>query len=113
MVEISRIEMGVARYLDAELVNKLPGNTWKQFGAGMASGLIAKRGGMALGRLKSHPVAKAIALVDEAGCIDVEILRELAREKIPDGGLPVNVPMIGKVTVYREDIEKLYGYIMG
>ena len=113
MVEISKIEMGVARYLDAELVNKLPGNTWKQFGAGMASGLIAKRGGMALGRLKSHPVAKAFALVDEAGCIDVEILRELAREKIPDGGLPVDVPLIGKVTVYREVIEKLYGYIMG
>ena len=113
MVEISRIEMGVARYLDAELVNKLPGNTWKQFGAGMASGLIAKRGGMALGRLKSHPVAKAFALVDEAGCIDVGILRELAREKIPDGGLPVDVPLIGKLTIYREDIEKLYGYIMG
>jgi hypothetical protein len=37
----------------------------------------------------------------------------LAREKIPDGGLPVDVPLIGKVTVYREDIEKLYGYIMG
>jgi hypothetical protein len=113
MVEINRIEVGVARYLDAELVNKLPGNTWKQFGAGMMSGLIAKRGGIALGRLKAHPVAKAFSIVDEAGCIDVEILRELAREKIPDGGLPVDVPLIGKVTVYKEDVEKLYGYIVG
>lgn len=113
MVEISRIEKGVARYLDSELVPKLPGGSWKQFGAGAASALVAKRGGRALEKLKGHPAAVAFGLVDEAGCIDVEILREIANEKIPDAGLQIDVPMLGRLTVYQRDIEKLYGYIVG
>lgn len=113
MVEISRIEKGVARYLDTELVPKLPGGSWKQFGAGVVSALVAKRGGQALEKLKSHPVAAAFGLVDEAGCVDVELLREIAREKIPDAGLQLDVPMLGRLTVYQRDVEKLYGYIVG
>lgn len=113
MVEISRIERGVAMYLDRELVPKLPGGSWKQFGAGVVSALVAKRGGQALGKLKNHPAAAAFGLVDEAGCVDVDVLREIANEKIPDAGLQVDVPMLGRLTVYQRDIEKLYGYIMG
>lgn len=112
MVEISRIEKGVALYLDRELVPKLPGGSWKQFGAGVASALVAKRGGKALGKLKDHPAAMSFGLVDEAGCVDVELLREIANEKIPDAGLQIDVPTLGRLTVYQRDIEKLYGYIM-
>ena len=112
MVEVSRIETGIARYLDAELVPKLPENSWRQFGVGIASGLIAKRGGMVIERYKNHPAAIAFGLVDSAGCVDVEILRSLAKERIPETGLPVEVPLLGKLTVYRADIDTLYGYIV-
>lgn len=113
MVEISRIESGIARYLDAELVNKLPENGWKKFGVGVAAGLVAKRSGVALSQIKEHPAVKAFGLVDQAGCVDVEILRELAKERIPDTGLQADVPLIGKITIYKADVEKLYGYIVG
>lgn len=113
MVEISKIESGIARYLDAELVQKLPGNGWKQFGVGMASGLIAKRGGVALAQFKDHPVVKAFGLIDQTGCVDVEVLREIARERVPDTGLQADVPLVGKITIYKSDVEKLYSYIVG
>ena len=113
MVEIARIERGIARYLDAELVPKFPEHSWKQFGVGMVSGLIAKRGGMVIEAYRQHPVAVAFGLVDGSGCIDVDILRQLAKERIPDMGLPVEVPLLGKVTVYRVDVDKLYEYIVG
>lgn len=112
MVEIARIEKGIARYLDEELVKKMPSNTWRQFGVGVVSGLIAKRGGTMIEQYKTHPIAKAFSLVDESGCVDIEVLREIASERIPNGGLPVEVPLIGKITVYRSDLESLYKYIV-
>lgn len=113
MVEVAKIEKGIARYLDAELVPKLPENSWKQFGVGIVSGLVAKRGGMVIEQYKAHPAAVAFGLVDPSGCIDVDILRELAKERVPEGGLAVDVPMIGKLKIYRADIDTLYGYIVG
>lgn len=113
MVEIARIERGIARYLDAELIPQLPENSWKQFGAGIISGLVAKRGGMVIESYKRHPAAVAFGLVDASGSVDVDVLRQLAKDRIPDMGLPMEVPMLGKVTIYRADIDKLYEYIVG
>lgn len=112
MVEVAKIEKGIARYLDAELVSKMPENTWRQFGVGMLSGLVAKRGGVMIEKLKAHPAASLFDLVDQSGCVDVELLRELAKERIPENGLPADVPLIGRITIYRADVEKLYSYIM-
>ena len=103
MVEIQKIEAGIARYLDAELIPKLPENSWKQFGVGLVSALVAKRGGAVL---------KAFGVVDEAGCWDVDVLREIAKERIPETGLPADVPFIGKLTIYRADVDKLHEHIL-
>ena len=93
MVEISRIEMGVARYLDAELVNKLPGNTWKQFGAGMASGLIAKRGGVALGQawFDWQPPGNLDSRALQARVFVIGLLISLVLRFAPKGLLPEQV----------------------
>ena len=113
MVEVARIENGIARYLDAELIAKMPEDNWKRFGVGMAAGLIAKRGGAVIEQYKRHPAAVALGLVDEVGRVDVEVLREIAMERIPEAGLSANVPMLGRVKIYRADVDKLYGYIVG
>ena len=113
MVEIKNIEMGVAQYLEAELVPKLPAGGWKQFGVGVVAALVARRGGAILEAYKGHPALKAFGVVDEAGCFDVDVLREIAMERIPESGLPVDVPMLGRLTIYRADVDKLYGYIVG
>lgn len=112
MVEIQKIEAGIARYLDAELIPKLPENSWKQFGVGLVSALVAKRGGAVLNSFRSHPVLKAFGVVDEAGCWDVDVLREIAKERIPETGLPADVPFIGKLTIYRADVDKLHEHIL-
>ena len=113
MVSIDRIEKGVAKYLDAELVPKLPENSWKQFGVGVISGLVAKRGGAVLEAYKHHSALKAFGVVDDAGMFDMELLRDIAKERIPESGLAVDVPFVGTLKLYRADVDKLYGHIMG
>lgn len=113
MVSVDKIEKGVAKYLDAELIPKLPENSWKQFGAGVVSALVAKRGGSVIEAYKHHPVLKAFGVVDEAGMLDAELLRDIAKERIPETGLSVDVPLLGTLKLYRADVDKLYGHIVG
>lgn len=111
MADITSIERGIARYLDAELIPKLPENGWKRFGVGVVSGLVAKRGGLLLEGLKNNPMLQTLAVVDATGGFDVALLRELAAERIPESGLQIDVPVVGSLKIYRADLDKLYGYI--
>ena len=58
-------------------------------------------------------IQKGVArFIDAGGNVDLEILRESALERIPDEGIKIDVPLIGKMTFYRQDVETLYQFIV-
>ena len=113
MADIRTIETGIARYIDAELIPKLPDDGLKRFGIGMVSGLVAKRGGMILEHVAKMPILQMLTVVDSSGGLDVGLLYEIAKEKVPSAGMNIEVPFVGKIKMYPADIEKLYRYICG
>lgn len=113
MVSLKQIEQGAAKYIDAEIAPKIPTNVpngqIKKIAA-VAGATYALRHG--LGKLVAHPALATIGAVDDGGNVDIEGIAEMVREQIPDKGFKVTVPILGDLTFFDEDVERLLSYIM-
>ena len=113
MVSIGQIEAGIAKYLDAELLPQLPKDGAKGFGVQFMAVLATKRIGTLVTSLTSHPVVAAMGVVDSQGGIDLHVLRDTALQSMPETGVAIDVPLAGKLTFYKADVQKLCEYIEG
>lgn len=112
MVTINQIEAGLAKYIDAEIAPKIPVNIpngqIKKI-AFLAGAAYAVRKGVR--QYISHPVLLQLGAVDEAGNADLDGVLEAARGVIPKEGFKVTVPILGDLTFFSEDVERLAEYI--
>ena len=63
-------------------------------------------------KLASNPALAVIGAVDGDGNVDVEGIVETFREQIPKKGFKVTVPILGDLTFFGEDLDKLRTYII-
>ena len=112
MASMDAIQKGVARFIDAEILPKLPVDGAKRFGVGIAASVMTKRGARVLEGYKDNEWMNKLGVIDAGGNVDLGILREAALERIPDEGIKIDVPLIGKMTFYRQDVETLYQFIV-
>lgn len=111
MVSTKRAEKGFATFLDREMMSKLPEGSLQKTAIGVASGLMLKKGGDTLENLKNNPFIATLGIFDENGYIDIDLLRDVVKQNIPDMGLKVKMPVIGTLTVHKGDIDMLHRYI--
>ncbi|MCI9331310.1 MAG: hypothetical protein HFG05_03950 [Oscillibacter sp.] len=113
METLAQIERGTVKFIDAELAPKIPTNIpngqIKKIAA-LAGAAYAVRTG--LQRAVSSPTFAAMGAVDGEGNVDIAGLAEALSAQIPESGFKVTVPILGELTFYREDIERLQSYIM-
>lgn len=112
MVTIQQIEQGAVRFIDAEVAPKIPTNIPN----GQIKKIVAVSGAVyavrhGLQKAVSDPALAAIGAVDGEGNIDVEGLAEIAAAQVPEGGFKLTVPILGDLTFFREDVERLKTYI--
>lgn len=112
MATIAQIEAGAARYIDQELAPKIPTNI--PYGqikkiAAVAGAVYAVK--KRLRELISSPAVAAIGAVDEDGNVDVDGIAEAFMDQVPQKGFEVDVPILGPLTFFKEDVEKLVDYI--
>lgn len=112
MATITKIEQGAMKFIDKEIAPKIPTNIpngqLKKIVA-LAGAAYAVRNG--LRKAVSNPAFTAIGAVDGDGNIDVEGLAEIASAQIPESGFKVTVPILGDLTFFAEDLERLKAYI--
>lgn len=111
MARAEQIERGLANWLDAELMPKLPQEGWQKVIVGTAMSIIIKRGGNLVRNLMRNPVVVALEIVDEADEIDLDLIRAELKNNIPDTGMKVHLPMIGDITFRKNDVDTLYAHI--
>ena len=109
MVTIDQAMRGVAQYAENEIIPHLP--TGKGIGTGIALALIMDGGKAQLLKLREHPAAQMMGVMDESGNVDVEKLYSVARPKLDGKKLPVSVPIIGELRFDVNDVDRLYKYI--
>lgn len=115
MVTLNQIEAGVTRWLDKELMPKLPsGGVLDGVKKAATVALIlysVKRGRAALESMAQESFLGTIGAVDANGNVDIEGFAEELRKQMPESGLKLSVPMIGDMTFYRADLDEMLRYI--
>lgn len=112
MVKINQIETGAAKYIDAEIAPKIPVNVpngqLKKV-AFLTGAAYAVRKGVR--QYLSNPLLAQLGALDADGNVDLDGVLEAARGAIPETGFKATVPILGDLTFYVEDLERLATYI--
>ena len=111
MVNTQHIEQGLARWLDIELMPQLPQDGWKKVVAGAAMAIVLKRSEQMLQNLAHSPFMTALEISTEDGEIDIDIIAQEIKANTPDKGFIIDLPLIGSMTIKRQDIENLHSMI--
>lgn len=115
MVSIDKVKSGIAAYLDAELMPKLPTKGWQSIVAGGVISIAISKADSMIDRYKSHPFVEALQIIDPSGQVDVDLLGAKLKEQISKQGCMEidNVPIVGKLTFHVDDVDKLMQCIKG
>lgn len=107
MVSSKQIVDGIATYADKEIMPKLEPS--KQFVAGIALGLVGGKADGMLRALAEQPMISALGVVKPNGEVDLDTLYAAASAQMErQGSLPIDIPIIGRMTFGRSDIDELY-----
>lgn len=112
MITMQQAQIGLVKYIDTDIMPHLSG--MKKVGLGIYAGLAGNNIAALVERYAHHPAVEVLGVVDEAGNIDIDALYNAAVPMFSDGKkIPINIPMIGELTVDKTDLEKLYQYMKG
>ena len=110
MVTIDQVEAGAIKFIDNEIAPKIPVN--------VPNGQLKKVVFLAayavrknLRQYAVHPMLAQLGAVDQEGGVDVDGILEAARSAVPETGFKATVPVLGDLTFYAEDLERLAAYI--
>lgn len=110
-VSMEQVVNGVAKYVNSEFVEKVDGlKKWAVIGA--ASLAVAKVNSIGE-TLQKSKVAKTMGVMDDNGQIDIDLFKEhMAFAADSTGPMVQNIPLLGPVTFRKDDIQKLYDFIV-
>lgn len=112
MVSTEKAMRGFVRYLDNELITMLPAKGWKRVVCGTAVAMAAKNAGNLVEILKTNKYLIAIGVFNTEGAIAIEDVKNEFVKQLGSEGMVIEIPIIGPVTFYQSDVEKLYEYIV-
>lgn len=110
MVDIDKIVDGVITYAEQQIMPHLDKRS--QFVMGMAMGILAGKNEEILKGIAENEAMKALGLISGRN-VDLEKLYAAAKQQIrKQKDFPLDVPMIGRLTIGEADIDDLYHTIM-
>lgn len=115
MVSMSKIESGIAKWLDNEVMPTLSFDgqlgAIKRGAVTAASVYAVKRAMGALAGVVSNPMMVQIGAADKYGNIDIDGFAEEFRKTIPEAGYKVTIPFVAELTLVKSDFDNLLRYI--
>ena len=107
MVTSKQIVEGVAEYASKNIMPKL--EPTQQFLAGIALGVAGGKADGLLRTLAQQPMIAALGVVRDNGEVDLDTLYAAASAQMErQGSLPLDIPIIGRLTFNRGDLDELY-----
>lgn len=113
MVSISKIETGLAKFIDSELIDKLELNGWKRLVTASVSSIFIKKLSNILSKLQKNSFVEMLELFDENGDVDLDLVYSEIKANMPESGIKIEIPGISiGVTLKNNDIDTLYKYMI-
>lgn len=116
MVPFSKVQKGVANYLDNEVMAAFKDEGWKRVVVGAGIALTIQRADKFLPVLQQNQFVKTMGLMDEEGNVDVDSLVPVIKEQLKAEPMVVDLSKyglmnLGKLTFKEGDVDKLADYI--
>lgn len=109
MVTLNQVRNGLARYIDNELCPMLTG--WKKWTFGAGAALWLSNITETFNHLKADSTIQMLGVIDDGDMIDLEKLYGVFYEQAQKGAVTFDLPVVGSLTVNKDDVERLYRYI--
>lgn len=111
MITLSQATAGIEKYLDAEILAKIP--DWRKWVLGAGASRMLSRSTEIFNQIKNHPIVAAMGVIDEQDQIDIEAIYREFSKQAQRGAITFDIPLMGALTLNSGDIDKLYNYIIG
>lgn len=112
MVSIEQVKSGLIKYIDSDIMPHLTG--LRKVGLGVYVALASDKAVDMAMQYRDHPAVAVLDVIDDAGNVDIDRLYQAVIPMVQSGEkIPVEIPLIGEVRMDRNDVEKLYRYIVG
>lgn len=110
MVSIDKVQRGVSRYLDEQLMPHMQGkNRW--IVTGVATLYLSKLPQL-IQTYAEKPAIKALGLVTQDGAIDIEAIFNSVRPAARVSPAEINIPLAGSISITEQDLDMMLRYIM-
>lgn len=110
-VNPTQILDGVQRYIDTEVLNKIPDARKWVIGGYVA--LIMRPFRQDPARLLQHPMIAPLGhLVSSDGTVDIDEVHEIMLEQARRYPSFINIPTLGPYNMDTSDVDKIYNYII-
>lgn len=110
MATLEQIQRGAARYIDEEVVKKIPDKDG--VAVGFFGSLIVLSIGDLMNNLSGNKTARMLGIIREDGAVHTERLRDAAKMSIrTKGAYALDLPGSIHLTFREEDVDILYRYI--
>ena len=109
MVAYNQVVNGMTKYIDQEIINKIQG--WQRWALGAGAGIMMTKGSNMFNALKANPIIKMLDVIDENDMIDIDTIYTELRKQAEKGSATFDAPMIGTITLTKDDVDKLYRLI--
>lgn len=111
MVTLGQVQTGVERYIETEIISKIPG--WGKWVIGAAVSRAIAKSTDIFNQLKNNDLIKALDVIDANDMIDIDAIYQEFAKQAQRGAITVNIPIAGALTLNSQDVDKIYGAIVG
>jgi hypothetical protein len=116
MATIEQVRIGLASYIDNEILPAIPGGTMRKVVIGTAATMLIVNLEKTLTGALNNPAMHTLGIVKEDGTINVDALADSLRKNVPDEGMRLNLDImgfrLGEMTFKRQDIDRLREHIV-
>lgn len=110
MVSINRVQSGLSKYLDSEILPKLSG--WQKWVFSAAATAYIADASKVAEKVRASTALSPLSLIDEANNIDVEKIYHHLRPAAEKCPAPISIPGMGTITLTVSDVDMMYNCIM-
>lgn len=110
MITRSQLEGGIARYIDREVLPRLPQSGIQKVVIGAFAAMLSKRIGVMVDELSKNKFAGMLGIVNSDGLIDIDLLRDSLKQSMGDEPLIIEIPLVGEMIFRSGDIDVIHSY---
>jgi len=109
MVTLTQVVKGLEKYIDNEMLPKIPG--WQKWVFGAAASIGISKHEELFNKLKNNSLVEMLNVIDNQNMIDIDALYTGFVEQAAKSPATLQIPAVGAFTLNAQDVEKLYMYI--